>query len=120
MSEHLSLKETQKEWHGSIKAYLWGFILSFLLTSLSFFLVYVKAFSSLPLTYTIIILAVIQAAVQIIFFLHIGQEPKPKWESIALCFTLMVLLILVVGSLWIMHDLDNRVMPMHMEVSSHD
>ena len=52
-----------------------------------------------------------QAIVQLIFFLHIGQEAKPHWETVVFCFTVLVLLIIVIGSLWIMYDLDYRLMP---------
>lgn len=110
MSTNLSLKETKTEWHGTLKAYFIGFFVSLFLTSLSFGLVATDWISGHTLAYTIIALGITQAIIQLIFFLHIGQEEKPKWESIALCFTIMVLLIIIIGSLWIMHDLDERMM----------
>lgn len=121
MSHDLSLKEAQHEWHGTLKSYLIGFFLSLLLTSLSFYLVTSNHLSGHTLIYTLISLAGIQALVQLLLFLHIGQEPKPRWETFILCFTIVVLLILVLGSLWIMHDLDERVMAnmVHQEMA-HD
>ena len=105
-----SLKEIQKEWHGSLKAYLIGFILSLLLTSCSFLLVINKVLTGTSLIVAIVSLALIQALVQLLFFLHIGQEEKPKWESMAFYFMLIVLFIICFGSLWIMFDLDDRMM----------
>lgn len=108
--DDLGLQEVQKEWHGSTKAYLIGFVACLLLSMASFSIVVANPFAENQLPYTLIGLALAQAACQLIFFLHVGQEAKPRWETIAFAFTVMVLLIIVVGSLWIMYDLDNRVM----------
>jgi cytochrome o ubiquinol oxidase operon protein cyoD len=111
MSEHeLSLKEIKKEWHGSLRGYLIGFFVSILLTGISFFLVIEKVVTGPALVYIIVSLALLQAIVQLLFFLHVGQEAKPRWETIVFFFMVMVLLIIVLGSLWIMHDLNDRVM----------
>jgi cytochrome o ubiquinol oxidase operon protein cyoD len=111
MTTELSLKEIQKEWHGTYKSYIMGFIVCLLLTGASFFLVYTKLLSGYAFIYTIIGLAFVQAIVQVIFFLHVGQEAKPRWETISFCLMVMFLLILVIGSLWVMNDLNERVMP---------
>ena len=105
-----TLKEVQKEWHGTFKSYLIGFFSSLLLTAASFIIVMAKIFSGPLLIYTIIGLALVQAIFQLLFFMHLGQEDKPRWETIVFCFMVMVLLIIVVGSLWIMYDLNDRVM----------
>lgn len=112
MSEELSLKEIQNEWHGSIKAYIIGFASSATLTLLSFGLVFTKALSGHPLIYTIVGLALLQAILQLLFFLHVGQEAKPRWETIVFFFMLIVLIIISAGSLWIMADLNDRMMVM--------
>lgn len=117
MSHDLNLKETKKEWHGTLRAYLIGFSLSLILTSASFYLVISKMLSRQVLMYALIGLAAFQAVVQAIFFLHVGKEEKPRWETVAFFFTIMVVLIILLGTLWIMHDLDQRVMP-HM--GTHD
>jgi cytochrome o ubiquinol oxidase subunit IV len=117
MSHELSLKEIKKEWHGTLSAYLIGLVASLLFTTLSFFLVIERPLSEPYLVYSIVSLALIQAIFQLRFFLHLGQEAKPRWESIVFYFMVMVLLIVALGSLWIMYDLDQRVMRMEM---SHD
>ena len=120
MSTELSLKETKKEWHGSLKAYLIGLALSFLLTAASFLLVTEKWLSGQALIYALIGLALVQATCQLIFFLHLGQEAKPRWETFIFYFMLFTLLIIVLGSLWIMYDLNERVMSNMMQGMSHD
>jgi cytochrome o ubiquinol oxidase operon protein cyoD len=116
----LSLKQIKKEWHGTLKSYLIGLIASLLLTAISFLLVITKAVTGKILVYSIVSLALIQAIFQLIFFLHVGQEAKPRWETLVFFFMILVLLIVALGSLWIMHDLDERVMSHMMMEMHHD
>jgi cytochrome o ubiquinol oxidase subunit IV len=121
MTFDLSLKEIQREWHGTLKSYVIGFIISFVLTAISFSLVISRLFSDQILIYTILGLAIAQGIAQLLFFLHVGQEEaKPRWASIAFCFTVFILLIVLIGSLWIMHDLNDRMMPNMNQEHSHD
>lgn len=110
MHHELSLREIKKEWHGSLKAYVKGFITSIVLTAASFLLVITKALTGPILIYTLIGLALIQALCQLLFFLHVGEEPKPRWETLVFYFMVLILLIVAIGSIWIMHDLDERMM----------
>jgi cytochrome o ubiquinol oxidase operon protein cyoD len=52
-----------------------------------------------------VILAIAQLFVQLTLFLHVGEEGKPRWNLAALAFALIVVVILVGGTLWIMHNL---------------
>lgn len=110
MHTDLSLKEMKKEWHGSIKAYAVGFTASLLFTSASFLLVITRVLTGRPLVWTLIALAMVQAIFQLLFFLHVGQEAKPKWETVVFGFMLLLLSIIALGSLWVMDDLKDRVM----------
>ncbi|MBA2367667.1 MAG: cytochrome o ubiquinol oxidase subunit IV [Candidatus Protochlamydia sp.] len=110
MSSEISLAQIQKEWHGTLKSYLIGFSASLLLTLASFFLVITRYLSGKSLIYAVIGLAFAQAICQLKFFLHLGQEAKPRWESLIFYFMILILLIIVLGSLWIMHDLNERMM----------
>jgi cytochrome o ubiquinol oxidase operon protein cyoD len=96
------------------RAYITGFVLSLILT-LTAWLIVRRHFGSggLYLTdkvvlITILVLALIQLGVQLAFFLHLFSESKPRWNLTVLSFALIVLLILVLGSLWIMYSLDYR------------
>lgn len=120
MDVELSLKEMQKSWHGSFKSYVIGFVASLLLTSLSFLLVVGELLPNNTLIVTIACFALVQAAFQLIFFLHLGQEDKPRWETIIFLFMFLVLLIIAVGSLWVMHDLNQRTMSHNPKMMSHD
>ena len=105
-----SLDESKKEYHGTLTSYLIGLFASLIFTILSFYLVWARKLPQNALIYTIVGLALIQAAVQLRFFMHLGKEAKPRWESISFFFMVTCLLIIVLGSVWIMYDLNNRVM----------
>lgn len=111
MSEERSLIEIQNDWPQTRKLYITGFIGSFFLTALSFSLAAMKLFSSRILIAILIFLAIAQAFVQLFFFMHLGKEAKPRWMILVFYFMVLVLLIVVFGSLWIIFDLNKRVMP---------
>jgi len=56
-------------------------------------------------------LAVTQALVQLIFFMDLGGEAKPRWRLGVLIFMVGVVLIVVFGSLWIMTNLNYHMTP---------
>lgn len=120
MSHDISLKEMQREWHGTLKAYVIGFVLCVGLTGVAFYLATSDVLQGLQLIYTLITLAIAQSFVQVRFFLHLGQEAKPRWETVSFLFMVHFLLILAIGSLWIMHDLNQRMMPNMSEMMIHD
>lgn len=120
MHTDLSLKEMKKEWHGSLQSYVIGFTASLILTGVSFLLVVTKILTGKALILTIVALAFVQAIFQLLFFLHVGKEAKPRWETLAFFFMLAILLIIALGSLWIMDDLNERVMTDMKEMMAHD
>jgi cytochrome o ubiquinol oxidase operon protein cyoD len=98
--------------HGSYYSYIAGFLLCIGLTLLSFFLTFENLLAGWPLILVITALALIQAAVQLHFFLHLGEEEKPQWNLFSFLFMAIIAFILVAGSLWIMFNLMVRTMPM--------
>src|SRR3569623_2833919 len=53
----------------------------------------------------ITVLALLQLGVQRVLFLHVGKEPRPMWNLVALAFAGVVVAILIGGTLWIMNNL---------------
>jgi cytochrome o ubiquinol oxidase operon protein cyoD len=102
-----------KAHRGTLLSYSFGFLLSVVLTELAYVLVVHKSFSYKLLIVAILCLAVVQLMVQLLFFLHLTEEKKPRWNQMAFGFMTMVLVILVFGSLWIMHNLDYHTMSPH-------
>lgn len=54
-------------------------------------------------------LAVVQLIIQLVCFLHLGNG-RSRDRTVTLGFTIVMMLVIVVGSLWIMRNLDYRMM----------
>ena len=95
---------------GSVYSYTIGFVLSLVLTFIPYLTVTQGNFSKWLTGFILATCAVLQVFVQLVFFLHLGQEKRPRWKTMSLGFAVMVLLILVFGSLWIMNNLNYNMM----------
>jgi len=97
----------------SLYTYCVGFGLSLMLTLVAAALAWQhrashhQVLSHKFLAVAFVVLAVLQLLAQLYFFLHLGEEKRPRWHSMALYFALMVVAILVGGTLWIMHNLSH-------------
>ena len=91
-----------------LKSYVFGYVLSLVFTLVAYLMVYNHSTSTNSLVIAVVILALSQALVQIYFFLHLGNETKPRWKLYVFGFMLSVVLILVFGSLWIIDNLNYR------------
>jgi cytochrome o ubiquinol oxidase operon protein cyoD len=92
----------------TLRTYITGFVSSVVLTVAAYVMVVDNAFSKWTLAIVVALLALVQFMVQLVFFLHLGQDTKPRFKVGVFLFMLLVLLIIVVGSLWIMHSLNYR------------
>lgn len=107
MKKHPKLPE-----YLSLQNYTLGFISSLILTFCAYVIVVShvdsghSTLSHRSITSIILVLAVTQLMVQSIYFLHIGRGKSALWNVVAYLFMLGVVTIIVVGSLWIMKNLD--------------
>jgi len=60
----------------------------------------------------LIVLAIAQMGVHLVFFLHITTGPDNTNNVLALAFGVLVVALIVVGSIWIMDHLNQNMMPM--------
>ena len=98
--------------HGSLKGYLTGFVLSVILTAVPFWLVMTGVIDNKQATaFVIMALAGVQIVVHMIFFLHMNPSSEGGWSMLALIFTIVVLVIVLSGSLWVMYHLNVNMMP---------
>lgn len=97
--------------HGTLKGYLTGFVLSIILTVIPFTLVTSDSISTNTILICIVTFAVIQILVHLYYFLHMNNNSDEVWNAVALIFTLLIIAIIVVGSLWIMYNLNVNMMP---------
>jgi cytochrome o ubiquinol oxidase subunit IV len=103
-----------KEEHGSAKPYVIGFLLSLLFTAIPYYLVVNQIMSGMVLLAIILGIAFLQMLVQIVFFLHLGRGPSAIYNIVFFVFTAGLILVVVVGSMWIMHHLNYNMAPSEM------
>ncbi len=60
----------------------------------------------------LIVLAIAQMGVHLVFFLHITTGPDNTNNVLALVFGILVVFLIVLGSIWIMGHLSANMMPM--------
>jgi cytochrome o ubiquinol oxidase subunit IV len=101
----------QDEEHGTTGSYIIGFILSLVFTAIPYYLVVNESFTSSMLLATILVIAVLQMIIQIVFFLHLGRGPKPLYNVTFFIATVGTILLVVVGSIWIMNHLNYNMAP---------
>ncbi len=94
-----------------LRTYLSGYVLSLVLTVAAYLLVTHPSYSTSLIVGLISALAVVQFLVQLVFFLHISAERKPRWKLMVFIFMVGIVLIIVVGSIWIMNNLNYRMTP---------
>ena len=105
--------------HGTQQDYLTGFVLAVILTAIPFFLVMSGILSSARLTaFLVLICAVAQIIVHMVYFLHMTPKAEGGWSLTSLVFTIIVVVIMLAGSLWVMHLLNTNMMPMPHEPTS--
>ena len=94
----------------NLKSYLIGFVLCVILTLIPFALVAQQMLQGPALYYALIGLAMLQLYVQVVCFLRINASPKGRWNLVSLLFTILIVLVVVIGSLWIMYNLNYNMM----------
>lgn len=90
----------------AMKSYVTGFVLSILLTLIPYFIVVNHMFGNKGLVFAAVGFGVAQLLAQVVFFLHLSKKSKPHWNIIVFIFTILIVSILVVGSLWVMYNLN--------------
>jgi len=98
--------------HFTLRVYLGGFLVAAALTAIPFWLVMTHALANATLASAIVItFAIAQVLVHTFAFLHLNVRAQGGWNVVAYVFTAVILLIIIGGSLWIMHHLNLNMMP---------
>ena len=105
------------EAHGSYRSYIIGFVLSVVLTVIPFWIVMAEVNIHIWLALTIIFgLGAAQIMVHVYYFLHVTVKAEDGWQVMSLVFTGILLMIVLVGSIWVMTHLNNNMMPAHEQI----
>ncbi|EEX14618.1 cytOchrome o ubiquinol oxidase subunit IV [Citreicella sp. SE45] len=118
MSAH---SHSESHGHGTMGQLMIGFALAAILTIIPFFLVMVDTgLSRTALVGIIMGLGAVQIIVHLVYFLHLNSSSEEGWTLLASMFSVVILVIVLAGSLWVMHNMNENMMPMpdmdrHME-----
>lgn len=99
--------------HGSIQEYLVGLALSILLSAIPFATVMLNLLSGTPAVIIILVCAVAQVLVQLVFFLHMNASSEQLWNTTSAVFVVVLVTILIIGSVWIMAHLNHNMLMGH-------
>jgi cytochrome o ubiquinol oxidase operon protein cyoD len=95
-----------------VVGYLTGLGLAILLTATSFFVAGTDLVWQPSIPVALVVLAMAQMGVHLVFFLHITTGPDNTNNVLALAFGVLIVLLVMAGSLWIMANLNHNMMPM--------
>jgi len=63
----------------------------------------------------LILLALAQIGVHLVFFLHLGSGSDSTNNILALAFGVLIVFLVIAGSVWIVANLNSNMMPMPMQ-----
>jgi cytochrome o ubiquinol oxidase operon protein cyoD len=96
----------------ALGAYLLGLGLATLLTVASFWVVSTHLVYGPGVPVAVLVLAIAQMGIHLVFFLHITTAPDNTNNVLALAFGTLIVCLVVFGSLWIMAHLNHSMIPM--------
>jgi cytochrome o ubiquinol oxidase subunit IV len=93
-----------------VRNYLIGLVFAAVLTAMSFFIAATHLVWGPSIPVALIVLAIAQMGVHLVFFLHITTGPDNTNNVLALAFGVLIVFLIVGGSIWIMGHLAERTM----------
>jgi cytochrome o ubiquinol oxidase subunit IV len=103
--------EPEKTVVSDVGIYTIGLALAVILTATSFWVANTSLLWALGIPIGLVVLAIAQMGVHLVFFLHITTGPDNTNNVLALAFGVLIVTLVVVGSLWIMSNLNDGMMP---------
>jgi cytochrome o ubiquinol oxidase subunit IV len=105
--------EERRTLRREVRGYLLGLALAVGLTVASFWVVGTNEIYRPGLAVAILVLAVAQMGIHLIFFLHITTAPDNANNILALAFGVLIVCLVVFGSLWVMIHMNHNMMPVN-------
>jgi cytochrome o ubiquinol oxidase operon protein cyoD len=94
-----------------LRTYLIGLGLAILMTIASFWAAQTHLIYGPGISMAIVVLAVAQMGIHLVFFLHITTAPDNANTVLALAFGILIACLVIFGSLWIMANLNHNMLP---------
>ncbi|WP_116133634.1 cytochrome o ubiquinol oxidase subunit IV [Tropicimonas sp. IMCC34043] len=95
-----------------LRGYLSGFLIAALLTAVPFWAVATGRLSAVATIAVIAGCGIVQFGVHLRYFLHVDLSPGKRDELHLILFSLLLLIIMVAGTIWIMVNLNLRMLVM--------
>jgi cytochrome o ubiquinol oxidase operon protein cyoD len=105
------LADIEERTSAGVTIYTIGLVLAIVLTATSFWVANTSLLWSPGVSLGLAVLAIAQMGVHLVFFLHITTGPDNTNNVLALAFGVLIVFLVVVGSLWIMTNLNDNMMP---------
>ena len=86
-------------------SYIVGLGLALLLTGISFWVASTSALWGPGVAVGLVVLAIAQMGVHLVFFLHITTGPDNTNNVLALAFGVLIVFLVMIGTIWIMYHL---------------
>ena len=101
-------------------AYVIGLALALILTGVSFWVASTAVLWGPGVATGLVVLAIAQMGVHLVFFLHITSGPDNTNNVLALAFGVMIVFLVMVGTIWIMAHMNSNmgVAPQMMNLST--
>jgi cytochrome o ubiquinol oxidase operon protein cyoD len=98
-----------------VGGYVTGLALAIFLTIASFWVTRTGLIYGPALAVALLVLAVAQMGIHLIFFLHITTDPDNTNNVLALAFGALIVCLVVFGSIWVMTHMNQNMMPIPMD-----
>jgi cytochrome o ubiquinol oxidase operon protein cyoD len=102
--------EAERTTLSDVGIYTIGLALAVILTATSFWVANTSTLWALGIPIGLVVLAIAQMGVHLVFFLHITTAPDNTNNVLALAFGVFIVILIVAGSLWIMTNLNENMM----------
>ena len=86
-------------------SYVVGLALALILTGVSFWVASTSAIWGPGVAVGLVVLAIAQMGVHLVFFLHITTGPDNTNNVLALAFGVLIVFLVMIGTIWIMYHL---------------
>lgn len=86
-------------------SYVVGLALALLLTGISFWVASTSSLWGPGVAVGLVVLAIAQMGVHLVFFLHITSGPDNTNNVLALAFGVLIVFLVMIGTIWIMYHL---------------
>ena len=103
--------EAKERTLSDVGIYTIGLVLAVILTATSFWVANTSLLWGPGIPLGLVVLAIAQMGVHLVFFLHITTGPDNTNNVLALAFGVLIVIIVAAGSLWIMTNLNDSMTP---------